>query len=87
MSTRWLKETLHLFVNDFKESWQNLRFLDLKTLDAADLSGINFVHVDVSVLLQLVLPYAVRGNHQLLVSQQTTYDHSQIYLIQETYTS
>ena len=32
-----------------------LRFLVLKALDATDLSRVNLVHVEVSMLLQLVL--------------------------------
>ena len=38
-----------------KETGVFLRFLVLKALDATDLSRVNLVHVEVSVLLQLVL--------------------------------
>lgn len=37
---------------------QYLRLLDLKAFQSANFSCVDFVHVDVSVLLQLVLPYA-----------------------------
>lgn len=39
-----------------KHLQQHLRLLDLKTLQAADFSGKHFVHVEIVVDLQLILP-------------------------------
>lgn len=49
--------------------------MDLKTLQTANLSRVHFVHVEVGVLLQLVLPYAVREDNLKLVFFRTMHDH------------
>ena len=48
--------------------WNYLRLLDLETIQASNLSSVDFVHVNIGVHLQLVLPDATRTNKQPLTS-------------------
>lgn len=57
---------------------QHLRLLDLEALQAADLSRVHFVHVEVGVLLQLELPDAARENNLMLASSDGACRHNEI---------
>lgn len=60
----------------YKHLQPHLRLLDLKTLQAADFSGEHFVHVDVVVELQLILPDTEGGNGCLRDTASKTADQN-----------